>query len=222
MKQLPHIKTTGTLSERTYEILKSEIVNLELKPGQLITVEDISEQLGVSRTPIRTALNRLIEEDLVEILPGKGTFVTRLIEKDAIDLLNVRGRLECYSIELASILRTTEDLENLEYLINKQELITKGSHRKQQDFLNNDSEFHNTIAKISKNKYLEKQLMQMHTNCMRYLNESTIDYVIYEASEEHIELFEQIKNQNTEKAILYMQKHIENIKNRVIGHLKYN
>lgn len=222
MIQLPQIKTAGTLSERTYDIIKSAIIGLYLKPGELITVEDISEQLGVSRTPIRTALNRLIEEGLVEIITGKGTFVTCLTEKQAIDMLSVRELLECYSIQSATILRTDEDLDDLEYLLTKQELLMKGKRISQQDFLTYDSEFHNLISKISKNEYLEKQLCNMYSNSMRYLIASTVENISLIAMDEHRELYEQIKNQDSEKAKLYMQKHMRNIKERIINHLNIN
>lgn len=222
MIQLPQIKTTGTLSERTYDIIKSAIIGLYLKPGELITVGDISEQLSISRTPIRTALNRLIEEDLVEIIPGKGTFVTCLTEKQANAMLNVRELLECYSIQLATELRTDEDLDNLEYMLTKQGLESKDKRKNQQDFLTNDLEFHSGIAGISKNRYLEKQIVQMHVNSMRYLNASTVENIISIALEEHRELYEQIKNRDSEKAKQCMQKHLWNIKERIIKRLNIN
>ena len=222
MIRLPQIKATGTLSERTYDIIKSAIIGLYLEPGELITVGDISEQLGISRTPIRTALNRLIEEDLVEIIPGKGTFVTCLTEKQANAILDVRELFECYSIQLATELRTDEDLDNLEYMLKKQELASKGERKNQQDFLTNDLEFHSAIAKISKNGYLEKQLLQMHVNSMRYLIASTVENIISLALEEHRELYEQIKNRDSEKAKQCMQKHLWNIKERIIMCLNIN
>lgn len=218
--QLPKIQTRGSLTENAYEILKNAIINLDLKPGELIDVEVISEQLAISRTPIRTALNKLSEEDLIEMLPGKGTFVTHLTEKQARDLLNVRELLECYSVQLATELRTNEDLENIEYVIHKQELTFKGIRDSQKEFLMYDAEFHNIISKISKNTYLEKQISLIHTNCARYLNASSQDMVHTAAMQEHKELFEQLKNKDIDKAVLCMRNHIENIKIRILESIK--
>jgi DNA-binding GntR family transcriptional regulator len=214
MVQLYNIKTTGSLTERAYETLKTSILDLDLKPGELIDVEDISAQLEISRTPIRTALNKLMEEELVEMIPGKGTFVTRLTEKQVIDLFNVRELLECYSVRLATELRSEVDLENLQYILNKQELTfnIRNGHK---EFLMYDAEFHSLISKISNNTYLEKQLSLMHVNCMRYLNASSQDKVHKAALEEHKELFEQIRNKNVDKAILSMRKHIDKMKLRI-------
>ncbi len=222
MLQLPQIKTTGTLSEKTYEILKKAIIQLELKPGELITVENISEQLGVSRTPIRTALNRLINDGLIEMIPGKGTFVKSLSQKEATDLLNVRELLECYSVKLAAELRTEDDLKQLEYILNKAELTCKRKNKNNQEFLTLDSEFHETIARISSNSYLEKQLSMIVDNCRRYLNATTFEKTIPDVLVEHKELYEQIKKQDILLSEACMKKHITNIKDRMIYYINLN
>lgn len=222
MFQLPQIKTTGTLSDKTYEILKTAIIQLEFKPGELITVEEISEQLGVSRTPIRTALNSLINDGLIEMIPGKGTFVRSLSQKEATDLLNVRELLECYAVKLAAELRTEKDLKQLEYLVHRTELAYKRENKNYQEFLTYDSEFHMTIAKVSNNSYLEKQLTIMLDNCRRYLNYTTFEKEVPDAINEHKELFEQIKKQDVSTAELCMQKHIRNIKDRMTYYIKLN
>lgn len=216
--QLPQIKTTGTLSDKTYEILKNAIIILDLKPGELITVEGISEQLGVSRTPIRTALNRLINDGLVEMIPGKGTFVKKLSQKEAMDLLNIRELLECYSAKLAALSRTDEDLKELEQTMNKTEFAFRSDYSSH-EILEFDTKFHSTIAKISGNSYLQRQLIVMLDNCRRYLNASTFQFMSEEVIVEHRELFEQIKNQDAEKAEMCVKKHIKNIKNRMIDYI---
>jgi len=219
MNKLPKIKSKGTLTERTFEILKDAIVNLELKPGQLIKEEEISEQIGVSRTPIRAAFNRLVYEGLLVIVPGKGTFVAELTEKQVEDLLIVRKLLEGLSIELAATLRTEEDLKNIRYLLHKQEEALRGEFKSKRAFLDIDSELHNYIASISKNEYLQKQLSIIIMNSRRFLNATTEDTFFLEVIEEHKELYKYIEDQKPEKAKEYMQKHIDNIKIRMIKSL---
>lgn len=219
MIQLPKIKTTGSLTEIAYETLKSAILNLDLKPGELVDVEKISKQLEISRTPIRTALNKLMEEELVEMITGRETYVTRLTEQEALDLFNVRELLECYSVRLATELRTNEDLENMLYILNKQELTFKNMRNGYKEFLIYDFEFHDLIARICNNSYLIKLLSLMHTNGMRYLNAASQEKVHIAAFEEHKEIYESIKNENVDKAILCMKKHIDRIKLRINEYL---
>jgi DNA-binding GntR family transcriptional regulator len=156
------------------------------------------------------------------MIPGKGTFVAQLTKKQIDDLLSIRELLESLSIQLAATLRTQEDLEKIEYILYKQEQSFTGQFKSQQDFLTFDSEFHCLIAEISQNKYLEKQLLQILNNCRRYLNATTIDIIMPDVLKEHKELYEQIKNQDVEKAKLYMQKHIDNIRTRMIENLNYD
>lgn len=56
---LPQIKSKGSLTEKTYNTLKRAILDLDLEPGELLTEEELSEQLGVSRTPLRAALSKI-------------------------------------------------------------------------------------------------------------------------------------------------------------------
>ena len=222
MLQLPQIKTAGTLTDKTYEIIKKAIIELELKPGKLITVEDISELLGVSRTPIRAALNNLMNDGLVEMVPGKGTFVKNLSQKEVTDLLDVRELLECYSVKLAAEMSNDEDLKQLEYILHRAELSYKGKYKNYQEFLTFDKEFHIAIAKISKNSFLEKQLIQLLDNSRRYLNATTVENIVLYALEEHRALFEQIKKKDKDNAMKYMKEHISNIKERTINYIILN
>ena len=65
-----------SLKEFAYRVLKENIVNMELEPGRLLSENEIGQQLGVSRAPIREAFSQLASQKLVEIQPQRGTFVT--------------------------------------------------------------------------------------------------------------------------------------------------
>lgn len=218
--KLPEIKSKGTLADRTYVALKNAIINLELKPGQLITEEEISNILGVSRTPIRTAFSNLQHDGLISIIPGKGTFVSEITEKQVEDLMNVRELLEGLSAQLAARERIEEDLENLRYMMYRQEESVKGKYKNIKFYLDIDSEFHKYIASIGKNEYLEKQLSSTLANTRRFLNALTPDTVLEEVLVEHNKLYEYIKKQDEAKAREHMKKHIDNIKTRMIKLMK--
>lgn len=220
MVQLTQINTNGTLTEKTYEVLKKDIIELKLKPGKLLVVEEISEKLGVSRTPIKAALNSLMNDGLIEMIQGKGVLVKALTRKEAADILNVRELLECYSVKLAAELSTDDDIKELEYMVYKSEFAyrVKNYH----DFLTIDSEFHYIVARISNNPFLLKQITQILDNSMRYLNATTDEIITPYALEEHRAIIEQIKNKDIYKSEEYMQKHISNVKDRVIEYIKLN
>lgn len=216
MINLPRISSKGTLAEKTYDTLKNAIIGLDLNPGELINEEELAEQLGVSRTPIRTALNNLLHEGLIELVPGKGTRITYLSKKQIYDLLIVREVLEILSVQLAAEMRTEEDLEKIEYIIFQQENAYKGTFKNHQTFLNYDYEFHMKIADITNNMYIVKQLSQMINNCRRYLNATTMDESYIKVLNEHKDIYMQIKNRDKVNSEMCIKNHLDSIKLRMI------
>lgn len=216
MINLPRIGSKGTLSEKTYDALKNAIIGLDLKPGEIINEEELAEQLGVSRTPIRTALNNLLHEELIELVPGKGTRIADLSRKQINDLLVVREVLEILSVQLATEMRTDDDIEKIDYIISQQENAFQGTFKSHQTFLDYDYKFHMKIAEITKNKYIEKQLSQMINNCRRYLNATTMDESYIKVLNEHKDILMQIKNQDRVKSQICIKNHLDSIKLRMV------
>ncbi|MEE3092729.1 MAG: GntR family transcriptional regulator, partial [Pseudomonadota bacterium] len=87
-------ETNRSLSDQAYEGLEEMIVTLHLEPGAVLSEAELSEQLGIGRTPIREALQRLAREGLVLILPRKGILVSEINPGKQLLLLEVRRELE--------------------------------------------------------------------------------------------------------------------------------
>ena len=83
-----------TLTERAYRLVEEEIVTLRLKPGDVLSEQMLSGRIGIGRTPIREALQRLAREGLVTILPRKGILVADLNPRNQLLVLEVRRELE--------------------------------------------------------------------------------------------------------------------------------
>lgn len=221
MKKLQQIKSSGTLSDHTYNVLKEAIISLELKPGSALVVEEVSEQLGVSRTPIRTALNRLMADGLVETIPGKGTYVTALSEQHVNDVMDIRILLECYSIRKAAEIRSPGDLDVLREIIMKQEFIVQTYHDKNDHFLNSDYDFHLAIADITRNPFVVNQFKILMDNFRRYLNASTPPEISEQALAEHRVILGYISKQDVQNAEKYMLEHLNNVRRRVSELIKH-
>src|SRR3954467_10017610 len=85
-----------------YEALRDAIISTELEPGQQVSENEIAEKLGVSRTPVREALARLRDDQLVQIVPQLGTFVSRIGGPGVDDAQFLREALECSAVRLAA------------------------------------------------------------------------------------------------------------------------
>ena len=98
MEKLEKLEFPG-LVERIYKILKDAIVNLKLKPGEYLNISSMSQQLGTSTTPIRSALERLTNEGLVVSKPRIGFFVSKIDEEQVKHLFAIREALEILALE---------------------------------------------------------------------------------------------------------------------------
>ncbi len=85
-------------SSQVYAILRSAIIDLTLPPTTVIKKEEIAAQLGISRTPISEAINRLAEEGLVEIFPQHGTYVAKIRTEDVVEGAFLRKALEVETV----------------------------------------------------------------------------------------------------------------------------
>lgn len=138
-----HIRMRGSTRDYAYQTIKNKILTLELKPGTKISEKTIAEKLKMSRTPVREAFMKLAEEELLDIYPQRGTFVSK------IDLGFVEeGRFIRENIERAIVREACETFDQellfqLETNITMQDLcLKKGSHHRLFEL---DEEFHRIL-----------------------------------------------------------------------------
>lgn len=106
-------KATQTLTERAYQALEELIVTLQLPPGAVLSEQALVQRLGIGRTPIREALQRLALESLVTILPRRGVLVSEIDLRRQLRVLELRRELERFLAAKASERATTAQRERL-------------------------------------------------------------------------------------------------------------
>jgi DNA-binding GntR family transcriptional regulator len=107
------VERPAPLRQVVYEALAELIINRTLEPGQHLVEADLAEYLGVSRQPVREALQRLQSEGWVDLRPAQGAFVHLPTDEEADQLLSVRSVLETHSAKLAAGNATAEDVDRL-------------------------------------------------------------------------------------------------------------
>jgi len=135
-----------TSAEDIYQLLKQDILTLELKPGQMISENEIANTYNVSRTPIKTAFMRLKGENYIYIIPQKGTFVTPLDMRYIKDAIYMRSVLE--TDMLVSIIesgRADEIAALLESNLNQQCTLLDSGEVSHTSFFKLDNIFHQTL-----------------------------------------------------------------------------
>jgi DNA-binding GntR family transcriptional regulator len=124
---LRKLRKPPNLTELTYLSIKKSVLTGSVEPSFRLTEEHIANQLGISKSPVREALNRLEAEGLIRIEPRRGAFVKDFSAKEITDLYNLRVVLELHSIHSAEISPLL--LQNLNDSIERTETILKRGDR---------------------------------------------------------------------------------------------
>jgi DNA-binding GntR family transcriptional regulator len=194
------------LRQAVYEALRELIINGTLEPGQHLVEGELAEHLGVSRQPIREALQRLQPDGWVDLRPGQGAFVHQPTTEEASQLLSVRSVLETHSAQLAAQHAVASDIEHLWELHEEgvQALAADDTKR----LVEANSAFHALITEVSRNAVLAELIGQVDRRVRWYYTPIARPRG-KDAWNEHARLIRAISQKNAERAGEIMRKHTE-------------
>lgn len=155
-----------TLREIAYEAIEAKIANLELAPGTAISELELSSQLGIGRTPVREALQRLAQEHLVQILPQRGILVSEIDIKRQLRLLEVRREVERLVARCAARRASEEERRRFEELARSFDASAKA--RDSEQFMRADKEFNDLCIKSARNEFAAGAMGLMHGLARRF------------------------------------------------------
>jgi DNA-binding GntR family transcriptional regulator len=208
------------LSARVYNQIKNLILYNEVLPGQKLHHQELSERLGVSRTPVREALTRLVQEGYVSFLPNRGFTCKEIRLQEADELYDLREALEAFAVEKAIEHLTEEALQTLTkklagYGADVQKRFTR-------ERLIYDQDIHLEIARLSGNETLVKTLTQVFERIiLKRRTDGLYDPARgITAHQEHLQLFEAMKERNVQRAVTIVRAHIRAGKDNVLTDLK--
>jgi DNA-binding GntR family transcriptional regulator len=140
-------RSAGNTRGQAYAMLRGAIVAGTLEPGRQLSENELSELLGVSRTPVREALIRLRDDRLVEIVPQLGTFVSRISLGAMADAQFIREALECSAIRLAAERADAGDAAALDAIVRRQREVVEAADFDR--FYALDDELHGAFCALS-------------------------------------------------------------------------
>jgi len=159
-------KRTDSLTDKAYSVLEEMIVTLQLEPGEVLSEIALSQELGIGRTPIREALQRLAREGLVTILPRKGILVSDINPRKQLLLLEVRRELERLIARSAAQRSTDKERAAFKAIA---EGIEKASAEKDDiAFMRFDDELNKLMALAAHNEYANRAIGLMHGLSRRF------------------------------------------------------
>jgi len=200
------------LGQIAYNEIKEMILTGELEPGERIILDTLSRELNLSVTPIRDALNKLEQEDLVVITPRTSHSVVKIKEKDATDIIELRLTLEMYALQSAGKRISEFPVQKFRSLFSRSSLCS--DYKK---FIIADTEFHASILAVSTNQRLPK-LYSYLQNLVQVLSVQAIkaDGRILKASQEHQSILDAIEQQNLDLTLVELKNHFKQMRSALL------
>jgi DNA-binding GntR family transcriptional regulator len=149
-KALRTVSIGATVGPQVYRILREQIIQAELLPGERLSESDVAKALSVSRQPVREAFIKLSEEGLVQVLPQRGTFVTKISVASVMDVRFVREAIEADIVRLVAGEHVPATIDELRGQIAEQKKVP---HDDRAAFLRLDERFHRTLASAAGKAY---------------------------------------------------------------------
>lgn len=209
----PH--KTISLSDQIHERLEHDILAGEYPIGEVLTETRLSEQFGVSRTPIREVLRRLEQEHIVSITP-KGATVLGIHSEDIAEIYEIRTRLEGLAARWAAKRMSAETLAQLKETVDLQEFYTaRGDSDSIRD---TDSRFHNLIYAGCGSIPMQFTLEPLHRRVMKFRKVSISRSGRAEKSlAEHKAIYEAIAAHDEDKAEALMNAHVTHARDSILA-----
>ncbi len=217
--KLEQLKHTN-IDHKVYEIITEKILSGVLAPGVRLTEEELATELGVSRTPVREAVKRLAQDELVELLPRRGMYVKKLSREDIAEIYEVRMGLEGLAISLAVKLIPDKELGKLsdELEFAKRELEAG----RVDAWLAFDTDFHSLVVEHCGNRRLRTMLERLN-NLVGYfrIHVARKSERAKQALEEHSRILAALKTRDQGQAEAAMRAHVQSARENILKDIEF-
>jgi GntR family transcriptional regulator, rspAB operon transcriptional repressor len=228
-KQMPKTKAGGrrlgaeltlqpgavaSLRDTAYDAIKHRIITCAFRPGEYINELQLSALLKIGRTPVHQALDRLMIEGMVEVIPRKGVIVKPVSLNEVLQIIEVRLINEPFGARLAAEHANDTDLAELGDVLRRAK--RSAELRNVESMMLLDREFHLLVARAAKNDVLTDLLRNLHERSLRFwfisLNAPTQHESV---QKEHAAILDAVRQRNPNKAEAAMRHHIESFRANV-------
>jgi DNA-binding GntR family transcriptional regulator len=221
-------KQRQSQNERAYQEIKNKIIDLSLKPGAEIEEKVLVKNLSIGRTPIREALFRLVAENLIEIIQGRGFFVRQITFKDVKDLFEA-----LLVFEKVAVIKALNRIrpEKIDLLHDTNNGLTKAW--REENYLRVakiNREFHNIIYDATDNIFLASYLKNLQNQAQRlaYMcvsvdnKDSDLKCYFGQSIKDHKDLIKAFEQKDEAKAVQNVTMHIEHFYRKVINFTSFD
>ncbi len=205
-------------AEQARELLRRSILNGVYAPGQRLKEVEISRDLGISRSPVREAIQGLASEGLVRVATQKGAFVANLDATEVAELYEVREALETMAVRLAAERAEIPRIMDLRELL---EATRSTLDRQESTGYPRNLDFHRHLSVLSGNRKLAQEVNEINSQLeLARLRSAYKPGRAEQAYEEHLAIFDALRRQDPAAATDAMREHIRHGKDNMLSMLK--
>ncbi|MCQ6559810.1 GntR family transcriptional regulator [Paenibacillus mendelii] len=202
----PHVLTKQSISGDLVELIKNQILEGDLNPGDRIVETKLAKDYGISQTPVREAIRQLSGEGIIIIVPNKGPMVRDFHMKDVFEIYSLRAVYEGLAIRIAVMKATDEDILSLQDFY--EQMKVKVHDDSIPSLLQDSLHIHQTIIELSSHE----RLIAMYRTISFQI--ALVNRILGSAStkekeiEQHLELIEALSKRDPDEAEKVMRSHI--------------
>ncbi len=214
---MAHFQRPHSVREAAYTHLRGSILAGSLPPGARISEPGLAEQLGISRTPVREALQRLSQEGLVELLPGKGARVRILSADEAREVYEVRALLEAEAAALATQNASAAELIALKKQLDLLNSLPADDYLRQMQV---DFDFHTALVEAAHNRTLARIYADLRSSLtlIRSFQQTLSQHP--KTRQQHETIVEALLARDPEKAARAAREHVRYFRDLVVQSLE--
>ena len=211
-------RMSSTNSVRVAKEIEEAILSGQFKPRERLVEMDLISRFGISRTVIREALKRLEAKGLVRTVPYRGAMVADVTVEEIEEIYFVRMELEKTAARLVLEHITEKEIQDLKRLSKE---VERNLREKTHQMIEKDSEFHQTLFKVSRNRYLSEMIDSLRTKAhIVQFNAWSLPHRIEQSIVEHREMIKAIEDRNLNKLQKLIVKHLTFSKESYMSQLK--
>ena len=200
-----------SLSERAYHEIRRMIVRLELAPGAVIRDDELQRVLGLGRTPIREALQRLVRDQFVTVIPRRGMFVSGVDVSDLALLYETRARLEPYAMRLACARGTATHWDEMSRV-----LETARGDSTPDELLQVDRRCREIVWEAAANRFLTDTLDMLYAHSDRLWHLYLGDVAdLHTMIDEHRSILAALRKGKADRAATLIEAHMRNFDEQI-------
>ena len=205
-------------SDEVYEKLRAYTVETAVG-GEQLSEGALADQFGLSKTPVREALYRLVAEGLVELIPNRGYFVRRVTSEDVRQVLEIREALEGMAARLAAPRMTDDDLQALHARFESlAQLRRTWQEQKAPTAAMQDANsfLHQTILRVARNGRIVESLRQLRALMEHMIRVLAAPKRYDKSYQEHLTIIEALDRRDPDLAEAAMRRHTASLKNDLL------